>query len=189
MEEYKYLAVTKQEAELIMDSFRVSNPATRNLALKVAGVVLEFAAEQDVKKAQKIMMDVHEDHGGGAVKLTARQRKRRAYSESLPPRPYVPRPPRPAKPVRVTSATPKPARRNTMPPIFYFAFGGFGCAYAVYYLVLLISNAVGHHVDQHGKPIAAPEPWYYLIAVLFLLLSLGNLYIGLRVRRERRANR
>lgn len=54
MEETKILAVTKQEAELIMDSFKVSNPLTRNIALKAAGLVLEFAAEDDVREAQRL---------------------------------------------------------------------------------------------------------------------------------------
>jgi hypothetical protein len=54
MEEMKILAVTKQEAELIMDSFKVSNPLTRNIALKAAGLVLEFAAEEDVRDAQRL---------------------------------------------------------------------------------------------------------------------------------------
>ncbi|GAC1401413.1 MAG: hypothetical protein NVSMB65_18890 [Chloroflexota bacterium] len=53
MEEYKYLAVSKQEAELIMDSFKVSNPATRSLALKVAGIVMEFASEDGVREAER----------------------------------------------------------------------------------------------------------------------------------------
>lgn len=54
MEDTKILAVTKQEAELIMDSFKVSNPLTRNIALKAAGLVLEFAAEEDVRDAQRL---------------------------------------------------------------------------------------------------------------------------------------
>lgn len=55
MEETKILAVTKQEAELIMDSFKVSNPLTRNIALKAAGLVMEFAAEEDVRDAQRFL--------------------------------------------------------------------------------------------------------------------------------------
>ncbi len=51
MENTKILAVTKQEAELIMDSFKVSNPLTRNIALKAAGLVLEFAADDEVQEA------------------------------------------------------------------------------------------------------------------------------------------
>jgi hypothetical protein len=50
----KYLAVTKQEAELILDSFKVSNPITRDLALKAAGLVLEFAAEDSVTEAERL---------------------------------------------------------------------------------------------------------------------------------------
>lgn|GEM_PF-1697647 len=53
-EETKFLAVTKQEAELLMDSFKVSNPITRNIALKAAGLVLEFASEDDVRDAQRM---------------------------------------------------------------------------------------------------------------------------------------
>ncbi len=54
MDEPKFLAVTKQEAELIMDSFKVSNPATRALALKIAGIVLEFASEEGVREAERL---------------------------------------------------------------------------------------------------------------------------------------
>ena len=54
MEELRILAVTKQEAELIMDSFKVSNPLTRNIALKAAGLVLEFAADEEVRDAQRL---------------------------------------------------------------------------------------------------------------------------------------
>lgn len=56
MEELKYLSVSKQEAELIMDSFKVSNPITRNIALKAAGLVLEFAAEDGVKEAERLTL-------------------------------------------------------------------------------------------------------------------------------------
>ena len=56
MEEMKYLSVTKQEAELIMDSFKVSNPVTRNIALKAADLVLEFAAEDGVKEAERLTL-------------------------------------------------------------------------------------------------------------------------------------
>ena len=55
MEETKLLAVTKQEAELLMDSFKVSNPITRNIALKAAGLVLEFACEEEVRDAQRMV--------------------------------------------------------------------------------------------------------------------------------------
>ena len=54
METLKYLAVTKQEAELILDSFKVSNPITRDLALKAAGLVLEFAAEDGINEAERL---------------------------------------------------------------------------------------------------------------------------------------
>jgi hypothetical protein len=49
----KILAVTKEEAELILDAVRVGNPQTRTLALKVAGLVLEYAAEEAVCAAQE----------------------------------------------------------------------------------------------------------------------------------------
>jgi hypothetical protein len=52
----KYLAVTKQEAELILDSFKVSNPITRDLALKAAGLVLEFAAEDGINEAERLTL-------------------------------------------------------------------------------------------------------------------------------------
>jgi hypothetical protein len=55
VEDTKFLAVTKQEAELLMDSFKVSNPITRNIALKAAGLVLEFASEEDVRDAQRVV--------------------------------------------------------------------------------------------------------------------------------------
>jgi hypothetical protein len=56
MEELKYLAVSRQEAELIMDSFKVTNPITRNIALKAASLVLEFAAEDGVREAERITL-------------------------------------------------------------------------------------------------------------------------------------
>jgi hypothetical protein len=49
----KILAVTKEEAECILDSVRVSNPQTRTLALKIAGLVLEYAADEAVRCAQE----------------------------------------------------------------------------------------------------------------------------------------
>jgi hypothetical protein len=54
MEEAKFLAVTRQEAEMLMDCFRVSNPTTRDIALKAAGLVLEFAAEDSLRDVQNI---------------------------------------------------------------------------------------------------------------------------------------
>jgi hypothetical protein len=51
MEDAKLLALTRQEAELLMDSFRVSNPLTRDIALKAASLVLEFAAEDSMRDA------------------------------------------------------------------------------------------------------------------------------------------
>ncbi len=56
MDDLKYLVVTRQEAELVMDSFKVSNPLTRNIALKAASLVLEFAAEEDVKAAERLVL-------------------------------------------------------------------------------------------------------------------------------------
>jgi hypothetical protein len=55
MENPKILAVTRQEAELLMDSFRVSNPLTRDIVLKAAGLVLEFAAQDSIRGAQDIV--------------------------------------------------------------------------------------------------------------------------------------
>jgi hypothetical protein len=57
MEDIKFLAVTKQEAELLLDSFRVSNPLTRDITLKAASLVLEFAAQESVRDAQHIVAD------------------------------------------------------------------------------------------------------------------------------------
>lgn len=50
----KWLAVTKQDAELILDSLKVSNPISRPLVLKAAGLVLEFAADDGVKEAERL---------------------------------------------------------------------------------------------------------------------------------------
>ena len=50
----KTLEVTKQEAELIMDSFKVSNPVTRNIALKSAGLVMEFASEDAIRQVENL---------------------------------------------------------------------------------------------------------------------------------------
>lgn len=46
MDDVKYIGVTRQDAELILDSFKMSNPVTRNLCLKVAAVCVEFAADE-----------------------------------------------------------------------------------------------------------------------------------------------
>jgi hypothetical protein len=59
MDETRFLAVTKQEAELIMDSFKVSNPLTRNIALKAAGLVLEFAADEEIRDAVRLTDSRH----------------------------------------------------------------------------------------------------------------------------------
>ena len=53
MGETKYIAVTKDEAELLLDSFKVTHPVTRNLGLKAASLVLEFAAEAGVEQAEQ----------------------------------------------------------------------------------------------------------------------------------------
>jgi hypothetical protein len=50
----KRLAVTRQEAELILDSFSVSNPAKRDLVLRVASIVLAFEAEEAVREAERL---------------------------------------------------------------------------------------------------------------------------------------
>ncbi len=55
MVDAKFLAVTRQEAELLLDSFKVSNPLTRDIALKAASVVLEFAAQDSIRDARDIV--------------------------------------------------------------------------------------------------------------------------------------
>jgi hypothetical protein len=55
MEGCKFLAVTRQEAELLMDSFRVSNPLSRGIALKAASLVLEFTAQDSIRDAGAIV--------------------------------------------------------------------------------------------------------------------------------------
>jgi transcription elongation GreA/GreB family factor len=55
VEHIKLLAVTKVEAELLMDAISVSSPTTRTLALKAAGVVLEFAAEDELIAVEHLM--------------------------------------------------------------------------------------------------------------------------------------
>lgn len=59
MDETRVLHVTQQEAELILDSFKVSNHLTRTLALKVAGIVLEFAAAAAVTEAGRACVRAH----------------------------------------------------------------------------------------------------------------------------------
>jgi hypothetical protein len=51
----KYLVLTREEAELLLDSFRVSHPLTRALALKIAGLILEWAARDDVVQVERIL--------------------------------------------------------------------------------------------------------------------------------------
>jgi hypothetical protein len=53
--ETKYLRLTNLEAELLMDTFRVSNPMSRQLALKAAGLVVEWAAEAHVAQAETML--------------------------------------------------------------------------------------------------------------------------------------
>lgn len=70
----KLLSLTQQEAELVMDSFKVSNQLTRDLALKVMGLVLEWAsadaqgavhkslrAETDAEWSKRLLAKVEED--------------------------------------------------------------------------------------------------------------------------------
>ena len=45
MDDTKLLAVTRQEAELLLDSFRVANPLTHALCLNAASIVLDYATE------------------------------------------------------------------------------------------------------------------------------------------------
>ncbi len=119
------------------------------------------------------------------MKLTARQKKRRAYAQTIV-RPRPPRIERPEKPARVASA-PVVARppRRTMPPLFYLIFGGFGLVYAVYYLVFIIGDLI-HPRIVHGKQETV-SIWLLLVALLFLALSAVNIYLGVRVWRQRRA--
>ena len=51
----KYLAVTKADAELLLDSFKCRAPETRAMALRVAGIVLEFASDEGVREADRLM--------------------------------------------------------------------------------------------------------------------------------------
>jgi len=54
MDATKYLAVTKHEAELLLDSVKVSSSLTRDIALKAASIVLEFAADAGVEPAAEL---------------------------------------------------------------------------------------------------------------------------------------
>lgn len=51
----KLLALTKGEAEYILDCTKVSNPHTRALALKVAGLCLEWEAEEAAREARTLL--------------------------------------------------------------------------------------------------------------------------------------
>lgn len=118
------------------------------------------------------------------MKLTARQKKRRAYAQTIV-RPRPPRIERPEKPARVASAPVARPPRRTMPPLFYLIFGGFGLVYALYYLAFIIGDLI-HPRIVHGKQEAVPI-WLLLVALLFLALSAVNIYLGVRVWRQRRA--
>jgi hypothetical protein len=52
----KALYVNRQEAELILDSFKVSSPITRDLALKAASLVLEFVAADALAEAGAVLL-------------------------------------------------------------------------------------------------------------------------------------
>lgn len=54
-DESKYLALTKDEAELLMDTFNVSHPTTRSLVLKVASTVLEWAAADGLTAVERLL--------------------------------------------------------------------------------------------------------------------------------------
>ncbi len=57
----KYLALTREETELLLDSFRISHPLTQALALKAASLVLEWAAREDVTAAERIVWSMQQD--------------------------------------------------------------------------------------------------------------------------------
>jgi hypothetical protein len=54
-EETKFMMLTREETELLLDSFKVTNPLTRGLALKAAGLVLEWAANEGLTEAESIL--------------------------------------------------------------------------------------------------------------------------------------
>jgi len=62
-DDYKCLMVSRHEAALIMDSVTVSHPLTRDLALQVASLVLEVAAQEDVEEATQLFGDTHRRAG------------------------------------------------------------------------------------------------------------------------------
>jgi len=45
------IALTKDEADLLLDKVSVRHPETRTLGLKIAGIVLEFAADEALRSA------------------------------------------------------------------------------------------------------------------------------------------
>ena len=51
----KLVALTAAEAELLLDSHPVRNPQTRSLALKLAGVVLEFESDVALDAVAEIL--------------------------------------------------------------------------------------------------------------------------------------
>jgi hypothetical protein len=51
----KYLVLTREEAELLLDSFKVTHPLTRALALKAASLVREWAATEDLAAVEHIL--------------------------------------------------------------------------------------------------------------------------------------
>lgn len=53
-DDVKYLAVSRQEADYILDAFRCANQLTRKLALKAASLVLEFESDAAQREAERI---------------------------------------------------------------------------------------------------------------------------------------
>jgi hypothetical protein len=51
----KYLVLTREEAELLLDSFKVTHPLTRTLVLKAASLVREWAATEDLAAVERIL--------------------------------------------------------------------------------------------------------------------------------------
>jgi hypothetical protein len=61
----KYLMLTHEEAALLMDTFRVSHPLSQQLALKAAGLVLDWAAEARVAPPDRLRQDLDTGHVSG----------------------------------------------------------------------------------------------------------------------------
>ena len=53
-DDVKYLALTRQEADYVLDSFKCTNQLTRKLALKAASLVLEFESAAAQREAERI---------------------------------------------------------------------------------------------------------------------------------------